>query len=294
MTKVLKVCLIVCGLTSTGWSQSNLKSPLPQEATDMMSQLVGTWATHGERNGKPIVGVYQAWWNPAKTGLMLRDNEGGLVSTGIGYWDDSSNQYVEAWAGHSLTVDVRYRRKTSSQDWTGTGVVQLHDGTRMEGPVGVEFGDGTFTFHGQAGDEELKKLNTRQPLEAAQESLEALAEFAIGGSWVCEQQSPPAKHTYRWRPGKTVLTLDRQGGRSPGISHIAVNHASQCLDWLTIDNSGLIGSSVSLHPDKDTWQLFGHCVSESAIQDLVINIKAREQMKFTSPEPTRSTTRPNN
>lgn len=263
-------CILLTG--HAAHAQPDATSALPDKAVKMMSKLIGTWTTRGERNGEEIQGIYQAQWNPSRTGLIYSSREGNQFYSGVGYWDGSNEQFVENWTGHSLAVEQRYR-ENSEEKWAGNGVVYTHDGKRREGSVSVHFSGDAFTFIGDAGEEKLTSITTRVPLEKSEAALQAWADFVVGGTWVSEHESQESRHTYSWRPGEKVLALDRQGGDFPGVSLITIDHDAECVRWYEIDNSGMHGTAIMLPVDKDTWRLLGHYTSKDAVQDLQLTAK---------------------
>ena len=239
----------------------------------MMSKLVGTWTTQGARNGEPFSGLYQARWNDSHTGLVYRSREGSQTVPGIGYWDFKTNEMVETWQGFALTAVLRFKAD-SQRHWSATAWLQTNDGEQIEtSPAQLDFRDNELTFSGQAGNNTLTVANTRVALSDSQAALEEWGKFVIGGTWVCSDQTPTAKHTYQWRPGQKVLMLDRQGGRYPGVSLIALDHHWQCVGWFEVDDTGMLGSAQMVRTDKDTWHLFGHYESDSHTQDSQLTIR---------------------
>ncbi len=261
------------GINNNCLAQTTSQSPLPPEAQAMMSKLVGTWTSQGKRNGESYSGLAQVRWNESRTGLTYQLREGNKVNSGVSYWDFKSNELVETWPIFALTAVQRYKvDQDNPQRWIGNAWLQLYNGQQVESsPIEASFGDNQFTFTAESGSETLTTTYTRVALSDSQASFRDLGEFLVGGTWVSDE-TPPARHRYEWREGKKLLMLDRQSGRYPGLSLVTIDHQWQCVRFIEVDNSGMLGSAVVVRDDQDHWRLFGRYESEAEVQDLQIKI----------------------
>jgi hypothetical protein len=244
----------------------------PDSAKAIMSKLVGTWTTAGERDGKPFTGLYQARWNESETGLVYTTREGHEVSHGLGYWDPVTSEFVETWSAYHLNVVVRYRQ-FSGDHWFGTSK-RVVDEKLQEEKVRVEFREGGYTFFVEAKGEEtpFTVTNTRVSAEENEQAFRSFAELFQGGTWINTDKKPNAKHTFSWLPGKKVLKLNRRGGVYPGISLIGIDHRTQSVLFQEVDNDGMVGTAQMIQASPGEWKLFGHYTGENRIEDMLLTL----------------------
>jgi hypothetical protein len=246
---------------------------LPDSAKAIMSKLVGTWTTAGERDAMPFTGLYQARWNESETGLVYTTREGHEVSHGLGYWDPVTSEFVETWSAYHLNVVVRYRQ-FSDDRWSGTSK-RVVDGKFQEENVRIEFRDGGYSFFVEAKGEgtPFTVTNTRISAEETKQAFQSFAELFQGGTWINTDQKPNAKHTYSWLPGKKILKLIRRGGVYPGISLIGIDHRTHSVVFQEVDNDGMVGTAQMIQAAPGEWKLFGHYTGEDRIDDMLLTLK---------------------
>jgi len=268
----LFIVAIVLGMLPSAFSQEARESPLPAEATKLMSRLIGTWTTEGVRNGTPFTGLYQVRFNEAKSGLIFFSREGDRLSHGVGYWDAATGELVETWIGNGLSLALRVS-PVSGDTADGRAVLFLPGGEQATVNTTTTHSEGQFKFDGsEGGGETFQCTFTRVPIEQSEAALANYGQFMVGGTWVCDSQTPAAKHRYTWRPGKTTLVLDRQSGEYPGLTLISVDYASQSVVGQDVDDDGTVGRGTWLQTDDDTWLMYGRYSSESEVQDFQLTL----------------------
>lgn len=244
---------------------------LPDQAKSIMSRLVGTWTTTGESDGKPFTGLYQARWNDSQTGLIYTSREGHGLSNGLGYWDSATNELVEVWTAHDMTVVLRYN-EFSNKQWSGKSTQMVDDST-IEGAIRLDFGDGSFSFRAEVNGKTTYSIsNQRVSIKNAKRALDSYAKVIVGGTWTTTNVQPRWENTYSWLPGNKVLKLERSGGEFPGISLIAIDHRTQSVVWHEIDDDGVVGSAVMVQTGAKQWKLFGHYTGENEVQDIELTV----------------------
>ncbi len=247
---------------------------LSADAKPFMSRLVGTWTMHGQRNGEPFTGLYQVRWNDAHTGLILSSREGNKLTHGVGFWDATTGELVETWIVDNLSVVLRVKPSADLANGYGRVTLHLPSGEVAQGTSRSEhFSSDKFKFIGKVADGRSFEADyTRVPIGASEAALANYGKFVVGGTWVCETQTPTARHTYTWRSGNKTLAWDRQGGRFPGVSLLSVDHVSQCLRSMDVDDDGTTGSSVWVQTDENTWLFAGRFAAPNEEQDLYLTL----------------------
>ncbi|QDV23175.1 hypothetical protein [Aureliella helgolandensis] len=252
---------------------------LPAEARTFMSRLVGTWEMQGLRNGEPFTGLLQVRWNDAQTGLIYCSREGSRLTHGVGFWDATTGELVETWVVDNLSVALRIKPNTDRTVGDGRVMLYLPNGETAVGTTRSEYltADNIRFIGGGTGGQSFEAEYTRVPIEASEAALANYGKFVVGGTWVCETQTPISKHTYHWRPGNKTLWWDRQGGRFPGLSLLSVDHVAQCVRSMDVDDDGSTGSAVWLQSNENTWLMLGRYHAPDGEQDLQLTLTRTSQ-----------------